>query len=405
MEEEIDLRPYIESILNRWPWIVGAGIVSAMLAFIVSSFIPPKYEATALIAIVQSNDVIEFDPRFREAAENKPLNAFPELATSDAILTLVLNDINIPEIKNIQQLGTKLSVDQGSDRSLLRLSATDQDPAIASHLANNWASKFVPWANAIYSDQDAEDAIFFEEQLIVAQENLEIAEEAFIAYQGINPSETISNTLNIYGFTQKAYLQEEQDLIVLRQDAEALRTQILAIDNQTNYDISELTALTLQLRTFHAEKALPILLNLSNTSDLESLSPADQIAFLDAIIEVIENRSTQVEMELEQLSPQIQQLQQQFQEADTEYVRLLRDLQIAEETYLALAIKVQEIRITVEDTSQSIRLASGATVPSKDVSSQKLVIISVATFLGLASSIFTLMLKTWWNLNPIEVDE
>ncbi len=397
MEEEINLRPYIKIILNKWIWVLGAGFVAGILAFIASSFIPPNYVATAIVTIVQSDNVIEFDPRFRETATMQPLNAFPELAKSDAILNLVLNRANIPEIKDIQQLAAKLSVEQGADHSLLLLTVTDQDPQMAARIANNWASEFVPWANSIYSDQSEVEVVFFEEQLAMAQENLETAEEALITYEGINPSETISNTLNTYSNAQRAYLQEKQDLITLQQDANELRTQISAIDNQNNYFISELTTLTLQLRTFHSEKIVPLLFTVDNTAGLGNLSPANQIALLDSLIGVIEVRSTKLTGELEKLDSQIQQLQKQLLEANTEYVRLSRKVQVAEETYLALATKVQEKRITAQNTIQNIRLASEATVPNHAVSSQKLVLIAAAIFLGLFGSIFILVIKFWWD--------
>ncbi len=32
LEEEIDLRPYIEALLRNWKWIIGAAILAALVA-------------------------------------------------------------------------------------------------------------------------------------------------------------------------------------------------------------------------------------------------------------------------------------------------------------------------------------------------------------------------------------
>ena len=45
MEEEIDLRKYIEVLIHHWYWIVGLGVAAAAIAFAVSSFLPPIYDS------------------------------------------------------------------------------------------------------------------------------------------------------------------------------------------------------------------------------------------------------------------------------------------------------------------------------------------------------------------------
>ncbi|NCF68576.1 MAG: lipopolysaccharide biosynthesis protein, partial [Chloroflexi bacterium] len=51
MEEEIDLRPYVEALLRNWKWIIGAGILAALIALGFSFLMPSTYEATALVAV------------------------------------------------------------------------------------------------------------------------------------------------------------------------------------------------------------------------------------------------------------------------------------------------------------------------------------------------------------------
>lgn len=395
LEEEIDLRPYIEAILNKWYWIIIVGLVVAVLTFIITSLRSPQYEATALVTIIESNDVIEFDPRFRETAETQPLNAFPELATSDAVLNLVLDGSNIPQIENIRQLSQHLSVAQGADRSLLLFTVTNQEPEIASKLANDWATKFVQWANNVYTEQNAEEAVFFRTQLETAQENLATAEEELVNYQSLNQSGTISNTLTIYYDTQRAYLQEEQTLIALRQDVEALQAQLLAMGNDNSSFVSELTTLSLQLRAYRAENALPIILTAPSTLDASNMSSADQIAFLDTLDETLATRSTLVTEELARLAHDILQLQQQLQQSETEFFRLSRSVKVAEDTYLALSTKVQETQISSQDVPQTVRLVSEANIPQEPLGRGRVLYTIVGFVLGVGAYLILIVFTQW----------
>ena len=50
MEEEIDLRPYIEALFRHRYWIVGIVVLTAGVAFLVTRFVPSIYETKSSIA-------------------------------------------------------------------------------------------------------------------------------------------------------------------------------------------------------------------------------------------------------------------------------------------------------------------------------------------------------------------
>ncbi|HEX7593197.1 MAG TPA: Wzz/FepE/Etk N-terminal domain-containing protein [Anaerolineae bacterium] len=51
MEDEIDLRAYLDVLLRRWKWIVGVTLVAALVAGVVSLLMPPTYESTASVFV------------------------------------------------------------------------------------------------------------------------------------------------------------------------------------------------------------------------------------------------------------------------------------------------------------------------------------------------------------------
>ncbi|MCX7856097.1 MAG: hypothetical protein N2556_09060, partial [Anaerolineae bacterium] len=91
-------------------------------------------------------------------------------------------------------------------------------------------------------------------------------------------------------------------------------------------------------------------------------------------------------------------LQQELQELRTERDQLTRARDVARETYMTLARKVEEARIAAEDASTGeVRLASQALPPEKPVSPRKLLNTAVAGVLGLMLAVFGAFMTEWWR--------
>src|SRR5690606_33023908 len=127
----------------------------------------------------------------------------------------------------------------------------------------------------------------------------------------------------------------------------------------------QLTALNLQLRTFNVQTNAPLQLQVEGTMDLTGENRADQVAFLGGLIDTIAAHAEQIETDLAALEPQLLSLQQQQQEAETQQNRLTRAYTKAEETYTALARNVESERLSAEDTTAGVRLASNSAVPEE----------------------------------------
>ncbi|MCP4361155.1 MAG: hypothetical protein GY796_24365 [Chloroflexi bacterium] len=403
MEEEIDLRPYIEAILKRWYWVVGAGVLAAVAAFIVVSLQTPTYEAISLVAVVGASNIVQFDQRIRETEQVEPLKAFPDLALSDQVLNNLLTEQPFEEPIIIDELRDRLTAESGSDASIIQLTAVSPDPAEAAALANNWAAIFVNWANDIYGDTSGEQARFYEKQLETAQEDLQQAEEALIAFQAVNQQLLLQNRLDSYSQTQANLLATQQTMGRLTQDAQALRNQLAALTGDGPITTADqLSALFLQMKTFNpvqvdAETAVPIQFQLDTSRPLTTDDREEQIAQLDGLLETLEEQGTQIDTELTELSPLILEVQEDVQTADTEHNRLLREQKVIEETVTVLARKVEEEKITTADTTQGVRLASEAAVPRNPANQNRSLLLIVAFLSGTILSAFFIFTLEWWH--------
>ena len=101
IEEEIDLRAYVEVLIRYWKWIVGYMLVAALTAFTISSLRPPIYEAETTVAIIRSRTDVIFAPQMVTTEDqlthyldkNARRTALVELVSSSDIAIQVLNEV------------------------------------------------------------------------------------------------------------------------------------------------------------------------------------------------------------------------------------------------------------------------------------------------------------------------
>src|SRR5690606_3221094 len=171
-------------LLRNIKWLMGISLILAVATFFIFRFLPDTYQATASVIIVGDNNLFQFDPRIQSVTDNEPVNALPELAKSNDVLLLLLEDeaLATTEIETTDELEKRLEATAGTDRSLLRLTAQTSDPTLSARLANRWAEIFIDRINAIYGIQDSNQVFFFQEQLSQSKTTLETAESELIQF-------------------------------------------------------------------------------------------------------------------------------------------------------------------------------------------------------------------------------
>lgn len=398
MEEEIDIRPYILSLLKNWYWIVGAGFVTALLAFGLSSLLDPTYQATALVAIAEPRQRVQFDERIETITENQPLRAYPELALSDEVLTNLLSERALDEGTSLYNLRQLLEAEPSNDPSLLRLIVQHEDPEKASALANMWAELFVEWANRVYGFRGGDQLRSFQAQLQQAEQDLTAAEDELIAFQAQNRTVIVANELEALRRTQADYLRTKQEIVFLMQDVSALRSQLEQQSSNASTTVADqITALFLGLKAFNVETNVPMQFQFDTLESLTQQSRLEQIQLLDSLVETLATRLAEIELQVVELEPQILTLQEEQQNLAIEDSRVNRNYVIVKDTYVALARQVEEERITSQDTSSGVRLASKSAVPENPVAPRVLINTIVAGGMGGMFAVFVILALGWWR--------
>ncbi|MBC7249944.1 MAG: hypothetical protein H5T62_06625 [Anaerolineae bacterium] len=401
MEDEIDLREYIDVLIRHWKAIVALAVVAALFAGVVSFLLPPTYQATALVAAVKPKYQMRFDPKFETINDEElPVKAYPAVATSDDVLLTViakLGDVLDEKEQELHAFAEMVEATSTGDPSLIALKVRSRDPVKASRVANTWADTVVQHLNDLYG-QSEDEAQFFEEQVKTAEANLKKAEEELIAYQAKNQTEVLNTRISSMQASLRAYYDGAQAIRLVIQDANNLISRLRLQSSDAPASLGDdLASLLLEVQSLNTQHQLPIELQVTSVQSFSGKTVGEQIKLLEDMVTTLNDKVIALETEAANLEPQILELQQQREEAQTEYERLQRAVDTSKEVYMTVVRKAEETRIAADSEGEEVRLASYAAVPTKPVSPRKMLNIAVAGTLGFFVGVFGAFAWEYWN--------
>jgi succinoglycan biosynthesis transport protein ExoP len=390
--DEIDLRQYLQVLLDHWPWIVVATIVGAAIAGVLSFFIiSPTYEATALIAITPPKYLMEFSPEFRAVAQERLqteiYGTYPEFAKSDELLQEVSTALakqTGDEPSGLGSLRGQMSVQASKEVGLISLTISGRDPERVAALVNLWAELYVEMLNRLYGDQE-DDYDFFAGQLKLALDDLQAAQQALAEFKARDLSALLSSELAAQIDALDELLAAKNAIEGQEQTIDSWRQQLSSESrDRTVSRADELTTLLMQLEAFGVIKeGVQPQFQVSLEQIAEEWSVAEQIAYLNSLEDFLQHRSEEIDVEVAERQPEILGLQQDLQAAKNEEDRLSQEIKIARSLSESLALKAEEARIASESQVGIAQVASKAAVPRNPVAPRKLFNMAIGAALGL----------------------
>jgi len=207
MEEEIDLRIYID-ILLKWWWLIALGaIVVGAGAFVFTALQPRVYEATAGVVALKSRVEISLGSGFESTSEDdlmlspqasavlldrnkRRLNTLIGMVRSGSIARQVadeLRDVLDEEDADPARLmeyveGRLLSLNGNGESDTIQIVVTHPDPEIAAQIANAWARAFEVHVNAIYGEASYSPFADIAGQVVTAKSEYDQAQAAYVAF-------------------------------------------------------------------------------------------------------------------------------------------------------------------------------------------------------------------------------
>jgi len=393
MEDESDLRRYIDVLIRHWLLILVVTLLAGAAALAVSLLSSARYEATATVLVTRPLYQFQFSPAIQNLADNAGAQqaltgkAAVDLANGDALLQQVLLGVgdNLPaDERNLFTLRNMLKAKTGSDPSVINLSVTNRDAQRVAEIANTWATLYVRQVNDLYG-KSADQFKFFEGLLTQAKNDLEAADQALLEFQKRNDLAVLQAQMTAKQSALSNYLGLNESLILLQQNVKNLQDQLARRPADSPSSLGDdLAQLMLQVNAFSAQaSSLPIQLQMPNSGRLSDRTVGQQAAYLADLAKTVESKQAEVKKQAEALPAEIRALQGQIQETSTEAARLTRQRDLAQNVYTTLAQKVKETQISTQDTSGIVRLAGSAVTPERPMSRKLLTNVLLGLALGL----------------------
>lgn len=399
MEETVDLRPYLAA-LGRYLWLIGGAVVLAIVIAVAIYLTSNDYEAIALLTVPEPTEQLQFDARITTTMRSmQNLTVYPELAKSSDLLNRVLAhaiELTDGRIATLAQVRDMTTLTTSADNRLVRLVVTDEDPEVAAALANIWAEEFVITIETLFGRGGV---AYFDDQLQQASQELRAADDALVAFQTTNRQGIVDNELLALTDRQRALLADESryrrvlaDIQLLRRQLENNTTDVVTLSDQ-------LSALTVQLRAYETTQATPVApqfqINIGADAQLSTTLRAELLQQLEALRVSVEAALTDNQTQLESLAAPIFALQTEKQQLFNQGERLLSAQEVAQETHVIVARKIDEERVAAGETLA--RVAGHAVVPDKPARPNVLALVSLLSLAALIPSILLVLFLTWWR--------
>lgn len=397
--DEIDLRPFLFSLLRRWRWVFGAAILGAGVVAAIILVQPRNYEATALLLFEGERTQLALDERI-VAADSVLSDRFSRrsawiaLAQSDAMIRLLPPEVVeevLPDNITQEELSDYISVTTEGD--LIELSAIGTTPEKAQLLANTWGRVYVTHVNTLTTG-DGTALIATEQQLADAQARYETAQGAFEMFVGTAQMGELDNRIANLSALLEANLASKQTqyaeqismvngLQFFLQHVQSLRSEVEG--GSTTGLGEDLAALSLRLQSIGGTAGLQLQID-----DLTSVdtTPEEVVATLDrlaaSVREEINSRNTRIAelneaMEANTPAPgsnltaeqfngyyaQLRDWSRQREELEGQYLTLLQERTVTLEALEVLQRRRAEQAAAGTPTDIEVLFAGEASLPIK----------------------------------------
>jgi tyrosine-protein kinase len=140
----MELRTYLDILRRRWKLIAAATMIVALTAGITSALKTPMYQAGAQV-LLRPNDPLEQIGTERQASRNavdadRYLSAQLDIIESEVVAREAAKEVPGASLKELRR---QVNASQSGATDIVRISATDPDPARAAKVANAFAKAYI----------------------------------------------------------------------------------------------------------------------------------------------------------------------------------------------------------------------------------------------------------------------
>lgn len=431
------MQPYtfvdmLRAIRCRWRSIVLLVASGTAVAAILSRTLPPKYEGTAslfppasleIFALGEPVEIRTRGPQVPVSAEDQ-LRGFFGILRSRALAELVASKIPQRDIKDLRR-NTRFTL---TKYNLFQISALDEDPQMAAHIANTFAESFNELFEQISLQAARRTRIFIEGQLKRTKKDLVVAEERVRRFQEAQQTISLSEEttelvkrlallrgqisaglVNLGEIREKiiqtegrlrdeARTQMTSEVIQNNPAVEQLETKLVGLEVELAGALARYTPIHPEVQRLR-KSIEELKVHLQNEvrrivgNQTTSLNPVHQALRQSLITYYVEERA--VQRKVEELRVTLRNTEEELQrtpKVSVQLAQLLRDVRHLEEAARVLALKLEEAKIQERREVQTFVVVDHAK-PSPDpvfpnLSLNVILAVSLSAFVGLCFAVF-----------------
>ncbi len=358
MEDEIDLRKYIDVLLRHWKLIVGITVIAVFIAGLMSFLSPRVYEARTTVMI--------------QGKEQKTLLL---LARSPHIATAVVEQLAGRLKPEEQKIGSILDMVETKARdTFLDITVRNTDPEKAAAIANAWTECYIQYSNdfltsLVRSPQELEYSANTTRE--VYERELKAKSKAY---------EDFRRSSRIEELTQQISDKE------LLYNAMLLREQIQSGHTSVVSSKANSLAFVLLLANAYTDE---VPANIQVSLDL---APEETVSLkdIDNLISILEARTGKTDgkspVELQQ---EIAELRMELDGENSMLTELNQSMDITWKSYMTAVQKITELEIALYTPETRVIPVEPASTPDTPVGPRRLMNMCIALVLGLVVSVFS----------------
>jgi uncharacterized protein involved in exopolysaccharide biosynthesis len=309
-----------------------------------------------------------------------------------------------PAVTTVTLLRGRLQAEAASDPALLRLTAFDNNAEHAMIVANAWATLLAQQAAALYGP-DTTQVVQYQEQLALAKQTMDQADQALTAFQAENQAPVLRAQLDSQQLSLTDYLNRQHRYRLLVTDAEDLLNRLEQQDGSASaspFDEAALLVLVAQASGNTDAKdttstSTPQIQITVGGGTPSGQTVAQLMGSVRTFIADLGTRSDEAGAQAEALGPAILVLQGRLSEASVAADGFKRDSDLAETQYLSLANKVDQVKIAAQDSVSNVRIASRAALPTQLSSVSRSIPTLVGAALGFLLGVISALIWEWWR--------
>ena len=412
---EIDIKEILKKLISKWYWIIGAALLIGLATFFFFYLKKDVYESKAIIALVQPR----FEAQFKSNITTSDLAMPSEGFLTDAVLS---NEIvqelfaawTNPEKNEVPLesfVKNRLAVTLHSKGAVITLAVKATTPKEAADLANLWAELAVKQINTTYYGIDANQIVYFEEQIESAKTAYDKSGDDLIEFAAKDNSDYLQIQLDNVNAKVGDTLQRRAVLEAAESDVMGMVQYLGAYDLEAIVRPSDLLNFTLiQSRVYGSSvvsglDGSPIQLQLVIDSNEQDLTNREFIQVLNGWTATLQNEMSNLDAENTALVSKIMELQSAIKTFQQERSLLETDYALNENTYKTLKTKLEEVRLNIDSAESNAKLLSTALPPEEAIPHNTVRNTLIALIAATVLASIAILLIDWWKTDKEPEEE